>query len=70
MMLQPALLHDRTSGKTVENIRKLDASVEARRATTALFFPASKAPAKYGGNNILGSVLHISLRARKPLGSF
>jgi hypothetical protein len=40
MMLQPALLHDSTSGKTVENIRKLDAGVEASRQTSALFSSA------------------------------
>jgi hypothetical protein len=40
MMLQPALLHDSTSGKTIENIRKLDAGVGARRATGTLFSPA------------------------------
>jgi hypothetical protein len=37
MMLQPALLHDFTSGKTVENIRKLDAGVAPSSATDALF---------------------------------
>jgi hypothetical protein len=36
MVLQPALLHDITSGKTVENIRKLDAGVEPRSATDTL----------------------------------
>jgi hypothetical protein len=37
MMLQPALLHNRTSGKTIENIRKLDADVAATGAATRLF---------------------------------
>jgi hypothetical protein len=37
MMLQPPPLHHSTSGKTVENIRKLDARVALECATAALF---------------------------------
>src|SRR5262249_48151974 len=56
MMLQPTLLHNPTSGKTVENIRKLDAGVAPSSAWMRLLCTLSSIPAKYGGNSGLPSM--------------